>query len=179
MSDVPPKNRRIQQGDFLFKKFIIPVISSYFPGSFYSTNGLPVDYTAGVDFIHVDGGQVSTLGARVWQSYPFQHFTLRHSRTGDPRLVLEYHRKLEAYRNGGPLPDWTVEGYIHKGLVYVAMTRTRVMMDVVSRYGSSLPTFTIQNPSDQVNFTRVPFHKFPQDSILKWRPGHEDILRPF
>jgi hypothetical protein len=140
-----PKNQRIHRGDFLFTQYIIPVISGVFSGTWYSTNGLPADYLAGVDFIHVEGLKVMTIGARVWQSYPFQHFSLRHSRTGDPRLVLEYHTKLTAYRNGGPLPDYTVEGYIYQDEIYVAMVDTRVMMEVVDRLGNALPTFSIQN----------------------------------
>lgn len=167
MYKVPPQHRRIQQGEKNFKKYVIPRIQDRFNGAFFSTNGLECDYTHGIDFIHVHGHQVQTISARVWMSMDHSNFTARWYRTSDPARKLEYTSRMEAYKTGGYLSDWTIEAFIHPEKIAIGAIPTLKLYQHLDMLGDLCPVFIVQNKEDSVYFKKVKWWEL-HDDMVKW-----------
>lgn len=166
MQKPPPFHHRSSKGEQRFLQYVIPRIQDHFPGAWYSTNGSPADWEHGVDFINVNGHQVQTISARVWMSMDRRNFTSRHYRTSAPEIKLEYDTKLEAFRTGGYLTDWTVEAFIHRTGLSIGAVPTHQLYSYLDRVGDLATKFIIQNPQDHVYFRKVPWDEL--DTVTWW-----------
>lgn len=150
--------KRMKQGDTNFLKYVAPAIKPKFPGQWISTNGMKLDYESGLDFINVHLAKTTTFSSRVWESFPMQHFAIRHYRTSAPDRPLEVSSRLEALKQDKWMTDWTVEGFIYRKTVYVAAIPTRTLWTVVDKNLDRLQDFCCHNEDDMVVFRRVPFN---------------------
>lgn len=167
MTHTAPFHRRNLKGENNFTRYVIPRIHDLFPGAWISLNGAPADWEHGVDFIHVHGHQVQTISARVWMSMPYQNFTVRHYRTSCPERPLEYTSRMEAYKSGGYMSDWTVEAFIHHTGIEIGAIPTRKLFSHLERIGDLCPRFIVQNQGDHTIFRKVPWHEVHED-MVKW-----------
>lgn len=168
MTHTAPFHRRSAKGEQNFTRYIIPRIHTLFPGKWISLNGAPADWEHGVDFIHVHGHQVQTISARVWMSMPHDNFTIRHYRTSAPERPLEYASRMEAYRTGGYMSDWTVEGFVHRTGLHIGAIPTRKLYQHLDRMGDLCPRFMVQNKTDHTIFRKV-----------AWMDVYDDMERFF
>lgn len=165
--EIQNREQRQTKGEKNFEQHALPLVQSLFPGIWCSTNEHSLDYTHGIDYIILNGCQITTIAARIWFSYPQQHFALRWKRTLDIDRKLELDSKLDAYRANEMLPDWTVEAFHWKNSTYIACVETHRLMDVIARHYEDLPRFIISNPEDMVYFKRVPFFGYGLEPYIK------------
>jgi len=153
------QKNRILKGEQNFKLYVIPAIKQSFPGTWISTNGLDVDFESGIDWVYIDHGVPYTVASRVWESSPKQHFSIRWKRTGNIDQQLEVESRLKDMRQGKQLPVWTIEAFVFKGWVYVAIIDSLILWKVVREHLDELSDFWVMNESDQTIFKRVPFDR--------------------
>lgn len=161
------RENRMNQGERNFLQYVAPTIQDKWPGVWISTNGLELDYECGLDFFNVHLGKTTTFSARVWESYPMQHFAIRHYRTSAPDRPLEVSSRLTALTEDKWMTDWTVEGFKYKNHIYVAAIPTRTLWQVVSKNLDDFQDFCCKNETDLVVFRRVPFDMLGP-KLLKW-----------
>lgn len=159
------RQKRMKQGDTNFLKYVVPAIKEQFPGVWISTNGMILDYESGLDFIHVHLGKTTTISSRVWESFPMQHFAIRHYRTSAPDRPLEVSSRLEALKHNKWMTDFTIEGFVYRSRVYVAIIPTRHLWQVVDQHLDTLKDFCCSNENDMVIFRRVPFSLLGDDLV--------------
>lgn len=148
--------KRMKQGENNFLK-IIPHLKDIFPGEWFSTAGMEIDYGSGVDFIYVHLGQLLTMSVRVWEGKPRQWMSIRWKRTGDVSLKLEMESRLEDYRANRPLTSYTIEGWIYQNRIYVAIVPTKDLMKIIDIHFNEFSDFWCTNERDRVIFKRIPF----------------------
>jgi hypothetical protein len=158
--------QRMTYGERNFLRYVKPMVQDAFPGTWYSCNGTELDTDHGVDFIIVNGAQVTTIAARCWMAYPQSHFALRWRRTGQIDRHLELDNRLHAFKTGGLMTDWTIEGFHWENRSYVAAIPTKKLFEHVDQFYDCLPTFELFNPNkDSVFFKKVPFIRIHDDVI--------------
>ena len=88
----------------------------------------------------------------------YSNFTVRWYRTSEPSRPLEYTTRMEAYKTGGILPDYTVEAFINSQSVTVGIIPTVRLYEYLDRVGDLCPKIIMSNRDDVVYFKCVPFH---------------------
>lgn len=166
-TDVPSFPIRLSQAESIFTKCVRPHLQNTYPGVWMSTKGTPIDYQYGIDYITTHLHCIRTLSVRVWQSYPQKHFAIRYKRTGDVTLALEMESRLDAYHNDGVMSDDTIEAFVYRGKVYIAIIDTHTLWSEIANSHQELSSFYVTNPSDQTIFKRVEFDRFPPGKIRK------------
>lgn len=164
----PPKHQNIPRGHKIFRDIVIPVlVANGWPTNWQDQLGTDADLTGGVDYVLEDG---TTIAARVWNSYPQQHFSLRWYNTRTPDIPCELPKMLARLDGGQPLPDRVVEAFIFKNRVYVAIIDGQTLWQKVKQRHPYLGQFPVANSrGDYAIFCRASFDLFPGDAITKYK----------
>jgi hypothetical protein len=161
------KSDRMKNGDQNFKKYVIQALREEFPGVWQSTSGTMMDYK-GIDFLYTDKSQniCWSIAARVWNSYPKQHFSARWKRESDPNLKLEAQSRIEELKTLGHVhTHWTLEAFFWESWVYIAQVDSQLLWETYRRNEDDLTIFPCQNSSDRVFFKRIPWDMLPNGAV--------------
>ena len=160
---------RLSESDRLWFRYVVPTISEQYPGSWRSTLGAAIDLENGIDYIYEGEGEPRTVSARLWNSKPMQHFSMRHRRSIHPEMGLEIASRLGSIARGEQISDLTMEAFIYKRKLYMGIIDTRLLYTTIEGLVPFLSEFYVTNdsPKDLTFFKRAPFSLFPAESIQK------------
>tara|TARA_R110000796_G_scaffold14074_4_gene46223 strand:+ start:2045 stop:2557 length:513 start_codon:yes stop_codon:yes gene_type:complete len=162
------KEKRISRGEKNFQKYIIPSLKEEFPGVWQSTNRTLVDMKYGIDFYYTHGQETLSIAARVWNCHPKPHFSARWKKNQDPKQPLEVSSRLKGLKDGSPMSNLTIEGFIWDRWIYVAWIDSKLLWEAVEVNLENLNHFPVKNQEGgHTLFKQVPFSLFGAESIKK------------
>ena len=160
-----PRHKRQKRGDRIFRKWVLPILKEHFPGRWQSTSGTSMDYLYCIDWLYDSpSGEALQFASRCWLSKPYQHHSTRYQRTTKPDLQLETQIMLANLKEGKFFPDKTIEAWIHKGWVYIAISDSRELWTTIEEMlagNERIKTFSLRDPVGYTIFLQIPFMRLP------------------
>jgi hypothetical protein len=160
MADMLETHKRQKRGDHNFKKWVLPVLQTVFPGRWQSTSGTHLDYKYGIDWMYDSPeGIPQHFATRSWLSRPYQNHCIRYRRSDRPAMPVECQIMHQNWLENKTFPDYRIEAWIHRGYVYIAISDSQLLWQVIDQKlnSGSFSTFAVRNPRSHTDFMKIPF----------------------
>jgi len=161
------RHKRQKRGDRIFRKWVLPILKKHYPGRWQSTSGTSMDYLYCIDWLYDSPeGEALQFASRSWMSKPYQHHSTRYKRSTKPHLKLETEIMIANLKKNKFFPDKTIEAWIHRGWVYIAISDSRELWTTIKEIlenNEQIKTFSLRDPVGHTKFLQIPFTRLPNE----------------